>query len=65
MLSIKYNFFNVSSMQHGSTELCNKNTDCKNIHAWASGFEKLLEDPKGLQTFAVRLTYFTIFTHIY
>ncbi|XP_006563653.1 regulator of G-protein signaling loco isoform X3 [Apis mellifera] len=37
---------------HGSTELCNKNTDCKNIHAWASGFEKLLEDPKGLQTFA-------------
>ncbi|XP_017765263.1 PREDICTED: regulator of G-protein signaling loco isoform X5 [Eufriesea mexicana] len=37
---------------HGSTELCDKNTDCKNIHAWASGFEKLLEDPKGLQTFA-------------
>ncbi|XP_053998041.1 regulator of G-protein signaling loco isoform X2 [Hylaeus anthracinus] len=37
---------------HGSTELCDKNTDCKSIHAWASGFEKLLEDPKGLQTFA-------------
>nr|XP_033206120.1 regulator of G-protein signaling loco isoform X4 [Bombus vancouverensis nearcticus] len=37
---------------HGSTQLCDKNTDCKNIHAWANGFEKLLEDPKGLQTFA-------------
>nr|XP_012146955.1 PREDICTED: regulator of G-protein signaling loco isoform X2 [Megachile rotundata] len=37
---------------HGSTELCDKNTDCKTIHAWANGFEKLLEDPKGLQTFA-------------
>ncbi|XP_017886378.1 regulator of G-protein signaling loco isoform X1 [Ceratina calcarata] len=40
------------SCLHGSRELCEKNTDCKNIHAWASGFEKLLEDPKGLQTFA-------------
>ncbi|KAF3429760.1 hypothetical protein E2986_01938 [Frieseomelitta varia] len=38
--------------EHGSTQLCDKNTDCKNIHAWANGFEKLLEDPKGLQTFA-------------
>ncbi|XP_076294990.1 regulator of G protein signaling family member locomotion defects isoform X2 [Lasioglossum baleicum] len=37
---------------HGSTELCDKNTDYKGIHAWANGFEKLLEDPKGLQTFA-------------
>ncbi|XP_076164696.1 regulator of G protein signaling family member locomotion defects isoform X2 [Ptiloglossa arizonensis] len=37
---------------HGSTDLYDKNTDCKSIHAWASGFEKLLEDPKGLQTFA-------------
>ncbi|XP_046142954.1 regulator of G-protein signaling loco isoform X2 [Osmia bicornis bicornis] len=37
---------------HGSTELYDKNTDCKTIHAWANGFEKLLEDPKGLQTFA-------------
>ncbi|KAK1122555.1 hypothetical protein K0M31_009005 [Melipona bicolor] len=37
---------------HGSTQLCDKNTDCKNIHAWANSFEKLLEDPKGLQTFA-------------
>ncbi|XP_078053103.1 regulator of G protein signaling family member locomotion defects isoform X2 [Augochlora pura] len=37
---------------HGSTELCDKNADYKGIHAWANGFEKLLEDPKGLQTFA-------------
>ncbi|CAK9794592.1 Regulator of G-protein signaling loco [Anthophora plagiata] len=37
---------------HGSTELCERSTDCKNIHAWASGFEKLLEDQRGLQTFA-------------
>ncbi|KZC06006.1 PREDICTED: regulator of G-protein signaling loco [Dufourea novaeangliae] len=37
---------------HGSTELCDKNTTYKGIRAWASGFEKLLEDPKGLQTFA-------------
>ncbi|CAL7938118.1 unnamed protein product [Xylocopa violacea] len=40
------------SCLHGSTELCDKNTDCNDIHAWATGFEKLLEDPKGLQTFA-------------
>ncbi|KAG7200728.1 hypothetical protein KM043_001278 [Ampulex compressa] len=37
---------------HGGTELCDKTDDCKDVHAWASGFEKLLEDPKGLQTFA-------------
>lgn len=24
---------------------------------WANGFEKLLEDPKGLQTFAVSITF--------
>ncbi|KAK2588108.1 hypothetical protein KPH14_004165 [Odynerus spinipes] len=37
---------------HGSTELCDKVNDCKSVHTWANGFEKLLGDPKGLQTFA-------------
>ncbi|XP_011149139.1 regulator of G-protein signaling loco isoform X2 [Harpegnathos saltator] len=37
---------------HGSTESCDKNNDCKGVHMWANGFEKLLDDPKGLQTFA-------------
>ncbi|XP_077258095.1 regulator of G protein signaling family member locomotion defects isoform X6 [Temnothorax americanus] len=37
---------------YGSTESCDKNSDCKGVHTWANGFEKLLEDPKGLQTFA-------------
>ncbi|KYN19650.1 Regulator of G-protein signaling 12 [Trachymyrmex cornetzi] len=37
---------------YGSTESCDKNNDCKGVHIWANGFEKLLEDPKGLQTFA-------------
>ncbi|KAL0099996.1 hypothetical protein PUN28_019465 [Cardiocondyla obscurior] len=37
---------------YGSTESCDKNNDCKGVHSWANGFEKLLEDPKGLQTFA-------------
>ncbi|XP_019882875.1 regulator of G-protein signaling loco isoform X2 [Camponotus floridanus] len=37
---------------YGSTESCDKNNDCKGVHTWANGFEKLLEDPKGLQTFA-------------
>ncbi|XP_011160617.2 regulator of G-protein signaling loco isoform X2 [Solenopsis invicta] len=37
---------------YGSTESCDKNNDCKGVHTWASAFEKLLEDPKGLQTFA-------------
>ncbi|XP_043461403.1 regulator of G-protein signaling loco isoform X3 [Leptopilina heterotoma] len=36
---------------HGSTESCDKTANC-NVHSWASGFEKLLGDPKGLQTFA-------------
>ncbi|TGZ47582.1 hypothetical protein DBV15_03429 [Temnothorax longispinosus] len=31
---------------------CDKNSDCRGVHTWANGFEKLLEDPKGLQTFA-------------
>lgn len=42
-------------LQYGSTESCDKNNDCKGVHTWANGFEKLLEDPKGLQTFAVSL----------
>lgn len=48
-------FFNfiLLLLQYGSTESCDKNNDCKGVHTWASGFEKLLEDPKGLQTFAV------------
>ncbi|XP_014482054.1 PREDICTED: regulator of G-protein signaling loco isoform X2 [Dinoponera quadriceps] len=37
---------------YGSTESCDKNNDCKGVHMWANGFEKLLDDPKGLQTFA-------------
>ncbi|KAF7382937.1 hypothetical protein HZH66_013339 [Vespula vulgaris] len=37
---------------HGSTESCDKVSDCKSVHTWANGFEKLLGDPKGLQTFA-------------
>ncbi|XP_070158476.1 regulator of G-protein signaling loco isoform X2 [Polyergus mexicanus] len=37
---------------YDSTESCDKNNDCKGVHVWANGFEKLLEDPKGLQTFA-------------
>lgn len=57
MLINEVKFFNASSTQHGSTDLYDKNTDCKSIHAWASGFEKLLEDPKGLQTFAVRIEF--------
>ncbi|EZA60643.1 hypothetical protein DMN91_007153 [Ooceraea biroi] len=40
---------------YGSTESCDKSNDCKGVHTWANGFEKLLEDPKGLQTFAVFL----------
>lgn len=36
------------SFQHGSTDSCDKG-----VHNWASGFEKLLGDPKGLQSFAV------------
>lgn len=42
-------------LQYGSTESCDKNNDCKGVHTWANGFEKLLEDPKGLQTFAVSI----------
>ncbi|XP_033221988.1 regulator of G-protein signaling loco isoform X2 [Belonocnema kinseyi] len=36
---------------HGSTESCDKTANY-NVHSWASSFEKLLGDPKGLQTFA-------------
>ncbi|XP_031780001.1 regulator of G-protein signaling loco isoform X3 [Nasonia vitripennis] len=36
---------------HGSTESCDKTTGF-GVHTWAISFEKLLEDPKGLQTFA-------------
>lgn len=33
---------------------------------WSNGFEKLLEDPKGLQTFAVSSTFrFILFIFIY
>ncbi|XP_015610266.1 regulator of G-protein signaling loco isoform X2 [Cephus cinctus] len=37
---------------HGSIESCNKASICNGVRNWASGFEKLLGDPKGLQTFA-------------
>ncbi|KAJ8680308.1 hypothetical protein QAD02_016095, partial [Eretmocerus hayati] len=35
----------------GSTESCDKPSS-NGVHTWGSSFEKLLEDPKGLQTFA-------------
>ncbi|XP_058804018.1 regulator of G-protein signaling loco isoform X2 [Phymastichus coffea] len=38
-------------LNHGSNESCDKATGC-GVHTWALSFEKLLEDPKGLQTFA-------------
>lgn len=47
-------------LQYGSTESCDKNNDCKGVHTWANGFEKLLEDPKGLQTFAVSAQFFPL-----
>ncbi|XP_043498432.1 regulator of G-protein signaling loco isoform X2 [Polistes fuscatus] len=43
---------NSDNCLHGSTESCDKVNDCKSVHTWANGFEKLLGDPKGLQTFA-------------
>lgn len=58
-------------MQYGSTESCDKNSDCKGVHTWANGFEKLLEDPKGLQTFAVSALFFllnilcVLYIHVY
>ncbi|XP_015181268.1 PREDICTED: regulator of G-protein signaling loco isoform X3 [Polistes dominula] len=43
---------NSDNCLHGSTESCDKVNNCKSVHTWANGFEKLLGDPKGLQTFA-------------
>ncbi|XP_043266406.1 regulator of G-protein signaling loco isoform X2 [Venturia canescens] len=40
------------SCLHGSSESFDKTSNGNGVHTWASGFEKLLEDPKGLQTFA-------------
>ncbi|XP_023245188.1 regulator of G-protein signaling loco [Copidosoma floridanum] len=37
--------------EHGSTESCDKPAS-HGVHTWAISFEKLLEDPKGLQIFA-------------
>ncbi|KAF7995057.1 hypothetical protein HCN44_004529 [Aphidius gifuensis] len=42
--------FESDCMFYSSTESCDK-TDV-DVHTWATGFEKLLQDPKGLQTFA-------------
>ncbi|XP_012287001.1 regulator of G-protein signaling loco isoform X2 [Orussus abietinus] len=42
----------LENCRHGSIESCDKTVNCTGVHTWASGFEKLLEDPKGLQTFA-------------
>lgn len=39
--------------QYGSTDSCDKEDNNYGVHTWASGFEKLLKDPVGLQTFAV------------
>ncbi|KAL7293981.1 hypothetical protein TKK_0012558 [Trichogramma kaykai] len=36
---------------HGSTESCNKPVE-RGVHTWSTSFEKLLEDPMGLKTFA-------------
>ncbi|KAG8033933.1 hypothetical protein G9C98_008414 [Cotesia typhae] len=38
--------------QYGSTDSCDKEDNNYGVHTWASGFEKLLKDPVGLQTFA-------------
>ena len=66
VINLHFNFISLITsicmylLQYGSTESCDKNNDRKGVHTWASGFEKLLEDPKGLQTFAVSLTVCTI-----
>ncbi|XP_074114685.1 regulator of G protein signaling family member locomotion defects isoform X2 [Cotesia typhae] len=39
-------------LQYGSTDSCDKEDNNYGVHTWASGFEKLLKDPVGLQTFA-------------
>ncbi|XP_066586671.1 regulator of G-protein signaling loco isoform X2 [Prorops nasuta] len=44
--------FDSANCLYASTESCNQNTEGKSVHSWANGFEKLLADPKGLQTFA-------------
>ncbi|XP_008554044.1 regulator of G-protein signaling loco isoform X1 [Microplitis demolitor] len=44
--------FQSDSLQYGSTDSCDKEDNNYGVHTWASGFEKLLKDPVGLQTFA-------------
>ncbi|KAK0157788.1 hypothetical protein PV328_011480 [Microctonus aethiopoides] len=44
--------FESDCMLYDSTESCNKTDIGTGVHTWSLGFEKLLKDPKGLQTFA-------------
>ncbi|KAK0161229.1 hypothetical protein PV327_009724 [Microctonus hyperodae] len=44
--------FESDCMLYDSTESCNKSDIGIGVHTWSLGFEKLLKDPKGLQTFA-------------
>ncbi|XP_012254284.2 regulator of G-protein signaling loco isoform X3 [Athalia rosae] len=37
---------------HRSIESFEKSSNCNGVNSWSSSFEKLLEDPAGLQTFA-------------
>ncbi|XP_034948216.1 regulator of G-protein signaling loco isoform X2 [Chelonus insularis] len=44
--------FKTETGLYDSTDSCDKLDSNSGIHTWASGFEKLLKDPKGLETFA-------------
>ncbi|XP_046624496.1 regulator of G-protein signaling loco isoform X1 [Neodiprion virginianus] len=43
---------NSNACLHRSIESFEKSSNCHGIHSWSTSFEKLLEDPAGLQTFA-------------
>ncbi|XP_063986998.1 regulator of G-protein signaling loco isoform X3 [Diachasmimorpha longicaudata] len=44
--------FQSNSSLYGSIESCDKNEPGLGVRSWGAGFENLLKDPKGLQTFA-------------
>ncbi|XP_046749277.1 regulator of G-protein signaling loco isoform X3 [Diprion similis] len=43
---------NSNACLHRSIESFEKSSNCHGVHSWSASFEKLLEDPAGLQTFA-------------
>ncbi|XP_011302717.1 regulator of G-protein signaling loco isoform X2 [Fopius arisanus] len=44
--------FQSNSSLYGSVESCDKNDAGLGVRSWGAGFENLLKDPRGLQTFA-------------